>query len=168
MANYKVAGIGQHGKYFDDKAYNDIIQYIIKPTKAAYVGGTGVTSVHVAAQEMQAVAHWFGKDKGKHIRHSILMFSKTECITPEEADYYAQQIIQFYAPKFQVVYGVHVDTDDLHIHFAMNQISYVDGHRYEGKKKDYYDFMKYMRRVTHLPIIPVKDKDGETEYYEHG
>lgn len=158
MANYKVVGIGQHGKYFDERAYHDVIQYEVRLGKAAFAGGAGVSSAKTAAQEMQAVARKFGKDKGKRIRHSILMFSKAESVTPEEANHYAQQIIQFYAPEFQIIYGVHTDTDDLHIHFAMNQISFVDGHRYEGKKKDYYDFMKYMGRVTHLPIIPVKDR----------
>lgn len=97
MANYKVVGIGQHGKYFDERAYYDVIQYAIRPEKAAFVGGAGVSSIHKAAQEMQNTARRFGKEKGKHVRHSVLLFSKTECVTPEEANYYAQQIIQFYA-----------------------------------------------------------------------
>lgn len=157
MANYKVVGVGQHGKYFDDRAYQNVIAYDVRPGKAAFIGGAGISSVNAAAQEMQDSAYRFGKNKGKRIRHSILSFAKDENITPAQANEFAQEIIKFYAPQFQIIYGVHTDTDVLHIHFAMNQVSFIDGHRYEGKKKDYYNFMKHMRKVTHLPIIPTKD-----------
>ena len=46
--------------------------------------------------------------------------------------------------------------DDLHVHFMMNHISCEDGHRYQGKKSDYYGFMNHIRQVTHFPVIPVK------------
>lgn len=156
MSNYRVVGIGEHGKYFDENAYHDLNVYIFNPEKATFVGGAGVTSVETAAEEMQQVAKNFGKDKGKRVRHSILSFGEKENVTPEQADRFAREIVQFYAPDFQICYAVHENTDDTHIHLLMNQISYQDGHRYEGKKKDYYAFMKHIKSVTHFPVIPVK------------
>lgn len=156
MATYRIVGVGEHGKYFDGNAYHDLNAYIFNPEKAAFVGGTGVTSAETAAEEMQQVARTFGKDKGKRVRHSVLSFSEKENVTPEQADSFAKEIIQFYAPEFQITYAVHENTDDTHIHLLMNQISYQDGHRYEGKKKDYYDFMKHIKSVTHFPVIPGK------------
>ena len=147
MSTYRVVGIGEHGKYFDENAYHDLNTYIFNPEKAAFVGGAGVTSVETAAEEMHQVAKNFGKDKGKRVRHSVLSFSEKENVTPEQADSFAKEIIQFYAPEFQITYAVHENTDDIHIHLVMNQISHQDGHRYEGKKKDYYDFMKHMKVV---------------------
>ncbi len=158
MATYKVVGVGQHGKYFDAHAYRDVINYDINPKKASFVGGAGVSTVEAAAQEMQETAIAYGKDIGKRIRHSVLSFDKSEHITPEKANEFAKKIIEFYASDFQIVYGVHANTDDLHIHFAMNQVSYTDGHRYDGKKKDYYAFKRHMEKVTHLPVILAKDK----------
>lgn len=156
MSTYRVIGVGEHGKYFDENAYHDLNAYIFNPEKAAFVGGAGVTSVETAAEEMQQVARTFGKDKGKRVRHSVLSFSEKEKVTPEQADSFAKEIIQFYAPEFQITYAVHENTDDTHVHLLMNQISYQDGHRYEGKKKDYYDFMKHIKSVTHFPVIPAK------------
>lgn len=156
MATYKVAGVGEHGKFFDGNSYQDAINYICNPQKAAFVGGCNVTSADTAAMEMQKTAVAFGKDKGKRVRHSIISFDQREHVTPAQANDYARKIIQHYAPEYETVYAVHDNTDEVHIHLIMNQISYIDGHRYGGKKKDYYDFQRHIQRVTHLPVIPVK------------
>ena len=156
MSIYKVTGIGEHGKFFDDKAYQDTMEYIFDATKADDIGGCNVTAPETAAQEMEQAAIAFGKDKGKRVRHSILSFDAHEHVSPEEADNYAQEIIQHYAPEYQVVYAVHTNTEHVHIHFVMNQISYVDGHRYQGRKADYYAFLDHMRSITHFPVIPAK------------
>lgn len=164
MANYNVIGVGQHRKYFDEHAYHDVSNYIFNPRSAVYVGGAGITSAETAAEEMQQTAIKFGKNKGKRLRHSTLSFDSNEHVSPEQANEFAQKIIQFYAPEYQIAYSVHDSTDHVHIHFIMNQVSHVDGHRYQGKKKDYYDFKRYMGKVTHLPIIPVKDQDPAASY----
>ena len=44
MATYKVAGVGEHGKFFDGNSYQDAINYVCNPQKAAFVGGCNVTS----------------------------------------------------------------------------------------------------------------------------
>ena len=156
MATYQVTGIGEHQKFFDDNSYNDCINYIFNPQKAAYIGGCNISSAQTAAAEMEQTAIAFGKNSGKHVRHSIVSFDRQEHITPEQANDYAQRIVQHYSPEYQIVYAIHTNTDEVHIHLVMNQISYLDGHRYGGKKKDYYDFMQHIRRVTHLVVIPVK------------
>lgn len=156
MSAYKVVGKGEKNKFFDEEAYSSIAEYILNPEKAAYVGGCNITSAQTAAHEMEQTAIVFGKTQGKKVRHSILSFGEKEHVSPEQANQYAQQIIQHYAPEYQMIYAVHTNTDDTHIHFAMNQISYLDGHRYQGKKKDYYDFMRHISHITHLPVIPIK------------
>lgn len=161
MATYKVIGLGQPGKFFDVNSYQDAISYITNPSKAAYIGGAGITSIDSAAKEMAQIANIFGKTSGKKLRHSVLSFGENEAVTPKMADSYAREIIQYYAPEYQIVYAVHENTDDLHIHFVMNHISFVDGHRYAGKKQDYYAFQRHMKQVTHLPILLSKDKASE-------
>lgn len=162
MAAYNVIGVGQHKKFFDEGAYQDTINYILDSDKAAFTGSAGVSSPEAASEEMLNTAIVFGKNSGKRIRHSVLSFDKSENVSPELADSYAQGIIQYYAPEFQIVYAVHTNTDNTHIHFVMNQISHTDGHRYGGKKKDFYDFNKHMHNVTHLPILVPKNRPSET------
>lgn len=156
MARYSVIGIGEHHKFFDAKSYSVAIHYISNPSHACCVGGANISSLETAAVEMQANAAKFQKDSGKRIRHSVLSFETYENITVEKANSFAQKIIQYYAPDYQIVYAVHDNTEHVHIHFVMNQIS-LTGTRYAGKKKDYYDFQAYMKAVTKLPIILTRD-----------
>ena len=156
MARYKVFGYGEEDKFRDEHAYYDVTNYIMQPQKAAYVGGYHITCLACAGQEMEQVARHFHKDKGKRIRHSELSFSEEEGISPEQAAVLGSKIAAYYAPQYQILFAVHTNTDHIHIHFVMNQISYVDGTRYQGKRKDYHDFIKHMRRVTGLPIIPAR------------
>ena len=48
----------------------------------------------------------------------------------------------------------------------MNQVSYVDGKKYSGTKKEYYDFIYYLKDICaeyDISFIPVT-RDSE-EYY---
>lgn len=92
----------------------------------------------------------------------MLSFSKDERVSPEIANNYALGIIQYYADEYQIVYAVHDNTDDVHIHFVMNQVSYKDGYKYGGKKKNYYNFKRYIERIIEHYVILDK-KDGEIE-----
>ena len=161
MATYTIVGVGTHKKYFDDKAYEDTLDYIFRGGKVRYAGGAHISSMETAAEEMKATAERFNKNSGKRVRHSVLSFAENEGITPEQADAFGKQIVEHYAPEHQIAYAVHEDTDDVHIHFVMNQFSHLDGHRYSGRKKDYYDFQRHMRKVTRLPIKMVKNNQSE-------
>lgn len=153
---YTVTGIGEHGKFFDNNAYRDSINYIFSPEKAAYIGGCNVSCAERAAQEMEQTAEIFHKNKGKRVRHSIISFDAKSGMDAENAKICADKIIQYYAPEYQIVYAVHDNTDNVHIHLVMNQIAYTDGHRYQGKKKDFYDFQKYIGDITKRPVIYAK------------
>lgn len=161
MAIYSVMGVGEHQKFFDDHSYRDAINYIRQDGHTPYAGVVNLTSMETAAAEMQATAASFGKDSGKRLRHTVLSFYESEHVTPEQAYAYGQQIIHYYAPEYQMAYAVHTNTENPHIHFVMNQISYVDGHRYRGQKKDYYDFRNHIASVIHCPVLLVKNTHPE-------
>lgn len=44
--------------------------------------------------------------------------------------------------KYEAMYGVHENEEHIHIHIAMNSVSYVDGSRYYGRKKEFYGLLK--------------------------
>lgn len=161
MAIYSVMGVGEHHKFFDDNSYIDAINYIRQDGNNPYVGVVNLTSMETAAAEMQATAASFGKDSGKRLRHTVLSFHESEHVTPKQAHAYGQQIIQHYADEYQMAYAVHTNTENPHIHFVMNQISYVDGSRYRGQKKDYYGFRNHIASVIHHPVLLVKNAHPE-------
>lgn len=151
MAIYEVIGVGERKKYFDESSYYNVINYILD--HATYFGAANINSISTAAEEMRNVAIAFNKNKGKRVRHSVLSFGDWENVTPEMANFFAQKIISYYANEYQIIYAVHTNTDEVHTHFVMNQISFLDGHRYPGDKADYYIYKKWMKQVTHRAII---------------
>lgn len=43
--------------------------------------------------------------------------------------------------------GVHEDTDNIHIHFVMNTVSFVDGLKYSGGYDDLYNLTNYVNKI---------------------
>lgn len=107
---------------------------------------------------MDAVTELFHNDtdSGPRLRHSVLSFSPDEGLSPAEVKNIASQAIKYYEDKYQIVAAVHEDREHLHIHFGMNTTSYLDGSKYHGEKKDYYDFIKRLNTLTQPHGIRVK------------
>lgn len=148
MAIYKV--VSPKGKYKDKNVYEDAIAYVVNPHKAKskQICLQGLSSVELAASEMSELARHFGKERGTRIRHSVLSFEKGEDLSPYEAGKIAVKLAEYYAQQgYQVLTAVHEDKPTVHIHMLMNTVNLWDGHKYEGKKKDYYKFQNYMKTV---------------------
>ena len=134
-------------KYYDIGAREDVARYICNPLKAesGFMGGVGIAEDIV--DSMNNVAVKFGKINGVQLRHFVLSFSPEELNCPETVFEIACPIAQFIGQEYQVVFSVHEDTDRLHIHFMFNSICYKDGHRYAGKKKEYYDLVNFVKSL---------------------
>ena len=148
MAVYKVNGKGQNGKYSDDYALRDVIGYIVRDYKTphCYIGAYGVRPEY-AAMQMEYVARAYNNYTGIRLRHSELSFSHEDHVTLETAYQIADAAARFYADRYQIVFSIHEDTDHIHAHFVMNQVSYVDGRKYSGNRKEYFEFINYMKNV---------------------
>lgn len=147
----KNAGSNQYidtPKYHDENSLFDVISYCCNPAKAKskLIGGFGI-SIPNAAEQMDGLARSYGKADGIRLRHMVLSFEPGERIVPEFAFQIAYQIAWYYGCKYQIVFAVHQDKPHLHIHFVMNTVSFVDGHKYAGKKEDYYAFLQHIRLI---------------------
>ena len=159
MAVLKIKSVPQ--KYTDELAYQQLLDYIMRPDKTPdhYIGGFAVHPQY-AAEEMQLVSQAYHQNRGVRLRHWIISFEKHEFADAWHANQFAQMACRFYADTYQIVYSVHEDTEHLHVHFVMNMISYQNGKRYSGQKKDFYDYLKYLQEIADLfgtYIIRVKD-----------
>lgn len=162
MATFKVIGLKQDGKYMDDNARNDVIKYVTRADKTPhhYVGGMAV-NVDNAVDEMTVLATAYHKDDGLRLRHSVIGFEKDKGITPEDANEIARRAVEYFGEKYQTIYAVHEDAGHIHAHIVMNSVSYIDGRKCYGTKKEYYDFIEYMKDVVRpygIPFIPVRDE----------
>lgn len=135
------------GKYYDEDARYDVVNYILYSDQAIrYCGCYGVNLIDIA-ESMDLVAAQYGKNSGVKLRHFIISFSPFEKVSPEKANEIGKVAASYFGREYQVVYSVHESADNLHIHIVINSVSYIDGHRYGGTKKEFYGFINYMERA---------------------
>ena len=98
-------------------------------------------------QEMINVKKQFFKTDGIQCFHSVQSFAKGE-ITPEQAHEIGMKLAEeLWGDKFQVVVTTHLNTDNLHNHFILNSVSFLDGKRFCNTKKDYAIMRKTSDRL---------------------
>ncbi len=91
------------------------------------------TSYH----EMINIKKQFFKTDGIQCFHAVQSFVKGE-ITPEQAHEIGMKLAEeLWGDKFQVVVTTHLNTENLHNHFILNSVSFLDGKRFCNTKKDY-------------------------------
>lgn len=140
---------GGFAKYHDGKAYESVISYCMNPEKASFVGGFGVNLTQ-AAYEMERVAQAFGNENGLHLRHWILSFEQKEFGSRKKIDVLKQiawRAAGYYASQYQIIYAIHQDNNNPHIHFVMSTTNFVTGGKYPGTKEDYYNYQRYLKDV---------------------
>lgn len=148
--------------YWSERDFENLIHYAVD--KNGSVNLFGARAVLCGKPEdmfrqMMDVKRYFHKEKNRMACHYILSFSKEEAgyITSQEALWTGYRMMEECFPRHQAVFGVHGDTDDLHIHFAVNCTSYEDGKAFEmspsrlGEMKHYAEFLVWSCRLRSLP-----------------
>jgi len=113
--------------YPDEGALRRVLNYVLR---SSLQGGYAVDP-NFAYIQMQLVKKAFYKTGGVQLKHFFITFSNDEMGTLDFNDLLELgfQTGQLFG-EFQMVYGIHLDTDHVHIHFVMNTVSFLDGHKY--------------------------------------
>ena len=103
-----------------------------------------VTGIHCRAnhawEDMRAVQERFGKTDGVVALHAYQSFREGE-VTPEQCHEIGVALARkVWGRRFQVLVATHMNTDNLHNHFVINSVSYVDGKKYEQRRSQYAEF----------------------------
>lgn len=89
-----------------------------------------------AASRLEQSQAYLGKDSGRRINHLIVSFPET--VQDEKIVYIAaERLADLLGEEYALLYGVHQDTDHLHIHFAMNTVSYRTGKKFHANRKEF-------------------------------
>ncbi len=146
MATLKVSN--SKGKYRNEDAIDNAINYILNEQKTPHhcVGGSGV-DMSCPVEDMKNVREKFGKQKGVQLRHQIISFEEKELSNPYIANSIGKQISESFGKEYQTIYAVHENKDNIHIHFISNIVSFIDGHRYYGRRKEFYNDKNMMKKV---------------------
>ena len=153
--------------YTDIDSIYDVTNYILRDKRKQgfvmnrYSGGMGIKDIASAGDEFLHIKRYFGKSFGRQIKHFYITFEKKDRFTPQMAYNLGMLICQYYYCKFQIIFSVHEDTDHLHIHFALNTVSYKDGSKLHEGYEEYYAFRDYVykcvefiRKIESNLIIP--------------
>lgn len=90
-----------------------------------------------ALHEMRNTKKQFFKTSGIQCFHGVQSFAKEE-VTPAQAHEIGIKLAEeLWGDKFQVVVSTHLNTENLHNHFVLNSVSFLDGKRFCNTKKDY-------------------------------
>lgn len=121
-----------YNKYGDIQDLKNLVNYAIKPEHCieGIYGAQGVLKGNSDEmyRQMYEIKNYFNKKNGRQALHFILSFSKEEekFIGLREALEIGYAVAGYFA-GWQIVFGVHTNENHLHIHFAMNTVSYVNG-----------------------------------------
>ena len=131
-------------KEYLDKDLYVAIRYVEnddKTDQTMFVSGINC-SKHNAYNEMIAVKRRFG-ERGKNIAyHGYQSFAAGE-VTPDEAhDIGMETARQMWGAKYQVVVTTHLNTDNIHNHFVINSVSFVDGKKFRNGIGDRLELRK--------------------------
>lgn len=157
------------GKNQDEATKNMLIIYTLDAKKMPHrlAGSFGIDSIDVV-ESMNKVSAKFGGTSGAQLRHFIISFAPDELDDPLIADEIGFQTAMYLAYAYQAFYAVHEDKSRLHIHIIMNSVSYIDGHRYYGGRKEFNQFKAFLARLLRRfeinSLIYVSNKQNNDIY----
>ena len=130
-------------EYLDEDLYATIryVENDDKTDQTMYVSGINC-SKHNAYNEMIAVKRRFG-ERGKNIAyHGYQSFAAGE-VTSDEAHAIGMETArQMWGARYQVVVTTHLNTDNIHNHFVINSVSFVDGRKFRNGIGDRLELRK--------------------------
>ena len=140
-----------------------LIEYAINGEKTEnklYVSGINCMP-DTAYQEMTNVKKQFFKTGGIECFHGYQSFATGE-VTPKQAHEIGVKLAkELWGDKFQVVVSTHINTDNIHSHFVINSVSFVNGKRFGNTKKDYAVMRKTSDRLCEeygLSVLKQEEK----------
>jgi len=114
-----------------------------------------------AAEQMLLVKKLWHQTEGKQLRHFVLCFDGKESADISRPEFLwagACSLCDYFAAEYQIVFGIHKKYNEWHIHFVMNNVSYVTGKRFPEKNSQDYRLAKY------IPSLPLPTNKVDVVY----
>ena len=113
-----------------------LLKYITDDNKTygIYVGHRGfpVFDINAIEKQFYATQILYNKFNGDKLIHMIISFSPEPEIIEETAMGIGNLIADIIGREYQLVFGVHVNSLNPHIHFIINPVSYINGKIYRA------------------------------------
>ena len=126
--------------------FDNVIDYITNKDKTdnkKYVTGINCM-VDIAFKEMNITKQQFNKKGGILGFHAYQSFKGCEVTADEAHEIGIRLAEELWGDRFQVVVTTHTNTKNVHNHFVINSVSFIDGKKYYDNKTNY----AIMRKVS--------------------
>ena len=126
--------------------FDNVIDYITNKDKTdnkKYITGINCMA-DIAFKEMSITKQQFNKTGGILGFHAYQSFKGCEVTADEAHEIGIRLAEELWGDKFQVVVTTHTNTKNVHNHFVINSVSFVDGKKYYDNKTNY----AIMRKVS--------------------
>lgn len=122
-------------------------------TKAIYLNAKGLYKKYDhAAKQVIGMQKALEKNKGRRCYQMVVSFPKS-MTDKNMVIIIAEAIAEKIFEEHQVYYGVHGDTDNLHIHYAINAVSYNDGLKWHQSKSEFNKFKRQILGITNENLV---------------
>lgn len=156
-------------KYTDTElqALADVIDYAedgAKTHNKVYVSGINL-SPNIARDQMVMTKQQFGKTDKILAYHGYQSFLPGE-VTPDQAHEIGVELARrLWGDRFQILITTHLDKNHLHNHFCLNSVSFVDGKKFRGGSKAYWQMRAESDKICAEYGLSVIKNPGKGKNY---
>lgn len=135
-------------EYKTKRALYKVLDYVLYNSEEVGGCGIGITSLDGIFREFELIKRVWGKDAEgfRQVKHFVVSFKRNE-VTYKTLEQIAFAIAEYYGKKYQVLYGIHTDTNNLHIHYAVNSVSFIDG---KMLSEGYWELQFHIKEVNEI------------------
>ena len=132
--------------YDTQAAIQNVFRYVGNGSKSC--GYTGAQNMLICSgfEQVNAVNRYFCNNTKKKVIHFVIAFAQEDYIGTEDAFNTGYEVCSL-LPEYQIMFSVHQNTDNLHIHFAMNPTSLLDGHKFCFTNSNIFKFITGLRAI---------------------
>ena len=132
--------------YLSLEAMHNVFQYVGNSSKSCGLVGAQNMLIESSIEQVLATNKYFYNNTGKKVIHFVIAFAQEDYISTTDAFNVGYEVCSL-LPEYQIKFGVHQDTNNLHIHFAMNPTNLINGHKFCFNNTNLFNFMGELREI---------------------
>lgn len=118
-----------------------------------------------AAEQFAETKRLWRKTNGRSCYHGYQSFAAGE-VTAEQAHQIGVQLArELWGDRFEVVVATHLNTENLHNHFVLNAVSFLDGKKFANSRADYRKMRETSDRLVSELGLSVVKSCGRGKHY---
>ena len=130
----------EKSQYCNDDAVKRLIYYILcenkMPNHICGAIGASIESRELAIKQFLAVKKVYRNTKGKQVFHFWVSFDNAEKYSNKVYRHIGYEITKFFNGQYQIVFALHENTENPHIHFVVNTVNFMTGKKLRWKRGD--------------------------------